>query len=166
VRHPSYLRVDQVNCIIESIFKHNGIDPYTYHRIDGCDGIMTKNTAAVGNFVEFDRKFEKENNYNSAKEKDYSKISSPQSLLKSCFCKIRCPGKCNFKKETIEEDLMDEDSEDLTISQDDMLDFSDDSDNEINEDENYDVYSSDDDMDMKESLTYRFDIKEYGEIMN
>lgn len=159
VKHPSFMRVDQINCAIESILRYHGIDPYTYHRTDG---IEKSNMDMVENFVEFDKKFKKENNYYSVKEKADSLISSPQSLLKTCFCKIRCPEKCNFKKEAIEDDLM-QDSEDMSFSQDDVLDSSDDSDNEIDYDE--DVYNADNDMNMEENTTYRFNMKEYGEIL-
>ena len=34
VKHPSYLKICQINTIIESLLTLNNIDPYTYHRTD------------------------------------------------------------------------------------------------------------------------------------
>ena len=34
VKHPSYLKIGQINTIIESLLSFNNIDPYTYHRSD------------------------------------------------------------------------------------------------------------------------------------
>ena len=34
VKHPSYLKISQINTIIESLLTFNNVDPYTYHRSD------------------------------------------------------------------------------------------------------------------------------------
>ena len=36
VKHPCYLKLDQINTIIESILGHHGIDPYTHHGKEDC----------------------------------------------------------------------------------------------------------------------------------
>ena len=34
MKDPSYVKHGQINCIIESILEHHGIDPFTHHRTD------------------------------------------------------------------------------------------------------------------------------------
>ena len=157
VKHPSWIRMDQVNCIIESLLKHHGIDPFKHHQTDE----NVKNEMNVKNdSLVYEFKQENDDDNENIEEKEDSYTSQPKNLFKSCFCKIRCPGdECSWKKEPIDDDLMIEDSEDLTIFRDDDLDFSDDSDNEIVDEDD------DDDVDINMGDNFSTNIKEYGEIL-
>jgi len=157
VKHPSWIRMDQVNCIIESLLKHHGIDPFKHHQTNEYvkNEINGKKDSLVYEF-----KQENDDDNDNIQEKEDSYTSQPKDLFKNCFCKIKCPGdECSWKKEPIDDDLMIEDSEDLTTIQDDDLDFSDDSDND------YEDIDDDVDMNMGDNLSYTTNIQEYGEIL-